>query len=83
MNKSRPLYLRSSTVKFYRQRAGLTRLQVAKRAGINMNTMLALERGGINDISLPRLYQLSEALEVDTGEFVDKIYKLEQAKNDG
>lgn len=69
----------ASTVKFYRQRAGLTRLQVAKRARINMKTMLALERGGIKDMSLPRLYQLAAALKCDAGEFMDRIYKLEKA----
>ena len=52
----------ASTVKFYREKAGLTKAQVAKRARINMKTMLALERGGIKDMSLPRLYQLADAL---------------------
>lgn len=69
----------ASTVKFYREKAGLTRLQVAKRARINMKTMLALERGGIKDMSLPRLYQLANALNADAGEFMDRIYKLEKA----
>jgi DNA-binding XRE family transcriptional regulator len=69
----------ASTVKFYREKAGLTRLQVAKRARINMKTMLALERGGIKDMSLPRLYQLADALKADAGEFMDRIYKLEKA----
>ena len=69
----------ASTVKFYREKAGLTKAQVAKRAKINMRTMLALERGGIKDMSLPRLCQLAEALEVDAGEFMDRIYKLEKA----
>ena len=69
----------ASTVKFYREKAGLTRLQVAKRARINMKTMLALERGGIKDMSLPRLYQLADALNADAGEFMDRIYKLEKA----
>ncbi len=69
----------ASTVKFYREKAGLTRLQVAKRARINMKTMLALERGGIKDMSLPRLYQLADALNADAGEFMGRIYKLEKA----
>jgi len=69
----------ASTVKFYREKAGLTRLQVAKRARINMKTMLALERGGIKDMSLPRLYQRADALNADAGEFMDRIYKLEKA----
>jgi DNA-binding XRE family transcriptional regulator len=71
----------ASTVKFYRQRAGLTRLQAAKRAGINMKTMLALERGGIKDMSLPRLDQLVAALNVDAGEFMDQIYRPEKAQD--
>jgi DNA-binding XRE family transcriptional regulator len=52
----------ASTVKFYREKAGLTKAQVAKRARINVKTMLALERGGIKDMSLSRLYQLAGAL---------------------
>jgi DNA-binding XRE family transcriptional regulator len=69
----------ASTVKFYREKMGLTKAQVAKRARINMKTMLALERGGIKDMTLPRLYQLADALNVDAGEFMDQIYKLERA----
>jgi len=44
-----------------------------------MKTMLALERGGIKDMSLPRLYQLADALEADAREFMDRIYRLERA----
>ncbi len=69
----------ASTVKFYREKAGLTRLQVAKRARISVKTMLALERGGIKDMALPRLYQLADALEADAREFMDRIYRLERA----
>ena len=71
----------AATVKFYRQKAGLTRLQLAKKLRINMKTMLALERGGIKDMSFHRLYELAEALGCDAGEFMDRVYKLEQ-KND-
>jgi DNA-binding XRE family transcriptional regulator len=69
----------AATVKFYRQKAGLTRLQLAKKLSISLRTVLALERGGIKDMSLPRLWQLADALGVDAGEFMDRIYKLEQA----
>jgi len=69
----------TTTVKFYRKRAGLTRLQLAKKLRITLRTVLALERGGIKDMSLPRLYQLADALEADAGEFMDRIYRLERA----
>ena len=69
----------ATTVKFYREKAGLTRLQLAKKLNITLRTVLALERGGIKDMSLPRLWQLADALGVDAGEFMDRIYKLEQA----
>lgn len=69
----------ASTVKFYREKAGITRPQLAKKLGIKLRTVLALERGGIKDMSLPRLWQLADALHVDAGEFMDRIYKLEMA----
>jgi DNA-binding XRE family transcriptional regulator len=73
----------ASTVKLYRKKAGLTRLQLSKKLGIKLRTVLALERGGIKDLSLPRLWQLADALGVDAGEFMDRIYKLERAQKDG
>jgi transcriptional regulator with XRE-family HTH domain len=69
----------ASTVKFYRKKAALTRLQLAKTLRISLKTVLALERRRIKDMSLPRLFQLAHALSVDAGEFMDRIYKLEQA----
>jgi DNA-binding XRE family transcriptional regulator len=68
----------ASTVKFYRKKAGLTRLQLSKNLGIKLRTVLALERGGIKDMSLPRLWQLADVLGVDAGAFMDRIYKLER-----
>lgn len=69
------------TVKFYREKAGLTRLQLAKKLKLPVRMILKLERGGIKDLSLPRLYQLADALSVDAGEFVDRVYKLEMNKS--
>ena len=69
----------ASTVKLYREKAGMTRLQLAKKCKISLRTVLALERGGIKDMSPPRLWQLADALNVDAGEFTDRIYKLEMA----
>lgn len=69
----------ASTVKFYREKSKLTRLQLAKKLGIRVKTVLALERGSIKDMSLPRLYQLADALNVDEDKFMDRIYELEKA----
>jgi DNA-binding XRE family transcriptional regulator len=71
----------ASTVKLYREKAGLTRLQLSKKLGIKLRTVLALERGGVKDMSLPRLWQLASALGVDAGAFMDRIYKLERAND--
>lgn len=68
----------ASTVKFYRKKAGLTRLQLSKKSGIKLRTVLVLERGGVKDMSLPRLWQLADALGVDAGAFMDRIYELER-----
>jgi Helix-turn-helix len=73
LDVSRPL---ASTAKFYREKAGLTRLQLAKKLKLPVRLILKLERGGIKDLSLPRLYQLADALNVDAGEFMDRMYKL-------
>lgn len=69
----------ASTVKFYRVKAKLSRQQVAKKLGIRVRMVLALERGAIKDMSLPWLYQLADALNVDASEFIDRICELEKA----
>jgi DNA-binding XRE family transcriptional regulator len=74
----------ATAVKFYREKAGMTRLQLAKKCGLKLRTVLSLERGGVKDMSLPRLWQLADGLAVDAGEFADKIMALEKAsKTDG
>ncbi len=69
----------AAAVKFYRKKAGMTRLQLAKKCGLKLKTVLALERGGIKDMTLPWVYQLADGLGVEAGEFTDKIMKFEMA----
>jgi DNA-binding XRE family transcriptional regulator len=69
----------AGAVKFYRSRAGLTRLQLANRCRLRITTINALERGQIKDMTLPWVYQLADGLGVDAGEFTDKIMELEKA----
>ena len=44
-----------------------------------MKTLLALEHRSIEDMSFPGLNQLAEVSNVETGEFMERIYKLWKA----
>lgn len=70
---SRPLGL---AVKFYRERKGLTRLELSKRCDVGLRAVIALERGQIKDISLPRFEQLARALGIEAADLMDKIMEF-------
>lgn len=73
---SRPLGL---AVKFYRERKGLTRLELSKRCRVGLRAVIALERGQIKDISLPRFEQLARALGIEPADLMDKIMEFIKA----
>lgn len=74
---ARPL---AKAVKFYREQKKLSRLELSKRCKCPLRAILAVERGHVKDVTLPRLQQLSDALGVGFGELMDKIAEFE---NDG
>lgn len=67
---ARPLGM---AVKFYRQRKGLTRLELSKRCRVPVRAIIALERGQVKDISIPRFEQLAKGLGVDPGDLISKV----------
>jgi DNA-binding Xre family transcriptional regulator len=73
---SRPLGL---AVKFYRERRGLTRLELSNRCRVALRAVIALERGQIKDISLPRFEQLARALGIEPADLMDKIMEFIKA----
>jgi DNA-binding XRE family transcriptional regulator len=78
-NLARPL---ARTVKFYREQAGQTRLKLSKRCKFSLRTILAIERGQVRDLTLPRLQRLADGLGVNLGEFMDKIAEYEREDNE-
>jgi transcriptional regulator with XRE-family HTH domain len=60
---------------------GLSRLQLSKRCKLPLRTILAIERGQVKDLTLPRLQRLADGVHVHLGEFVDKIVEFEREEN--
>jgi ribosome-binding protein aMBF1 (putative translation factor) len=75
---TRPL---AKTVKFYREQMGLSRLQLSKRCKLPLRAILAIERGQVKDLTLPRLQRLADGVHVHLGEFMDKIVEFEREEN--
>ena len=76
---ARPL---ARAVKFYREQIGLSRLQLSKRCKFPLRTILAIERGRVKDLTLPRLQRLADGVDVHLGEFMDKIAEFEREENE-
>lgn len=74
VNLARPL---ARTVRFYRESAGLTRLQLSKRCKFPLRSILAIERGQVKDLTLPKVQHLADGVGVHLGEFMDKIAEFE------
>ncbi len=67
----------AKAVKFYREQKKLSRLELSKRCKCPLRAILAIERGQVKDMTLPRLQQLSDALGVGLGELMDKVAEFE------
>ena len=68
-------------VKFFREKRGMTRLQLAKKAGLPLNAILAIERGKVFDLS-PVVNNLTKGLGVEAAELTDKLLDFEKADSD-
>jgi len=64
-------------VKFFREKRGMTRLQLAKKAGLPLNAILAIERGKVFDLS-PVVSNLTKGLGVEAAELTDKLLDFEK-----
>jgi DNA-binding XRE family transcriptional regulator len=68
-------------VKFFREKRGMTRLQLAKKAGLPLNAILAIERGKVFDLS-PVVNNLTKGLGVEAAELTDKLLDFEKGDSD-
>jgi DNA-binding XRE family transcriptional regulator len=68
-------------VKFFREKRGMTRLQLAKKAGLPLNAILAIERGKVFDLS-PVVNNLTKGLGVEPAELTDKLLDFEKGDSD-
>ena len=64
-------------VKFFREKRGMSRLQLAKKARLPIQTILAIERGKVFNLS-PVLDNLTQGLSVEAGELTDKLMDFEK-----
>ena len=71
----------SRAVKFFREKRGMTRLQLAKKAGLPLNAILAIERGKVFDLS-PVVSNLTKGLGVEAAELTDKLLDFEKGDSD-
>ena len=68
-------------VKFFREKRGMTRLQLARKAGLPLNAILAIERGKVFDLS-PVVNNLTNGLGVEAAELTDKLLDFEKGDSD-
>ncbi len=68
-------------VKLFREKRGMTRLQLAKKAGLPLNAILAIERGKVFDLS-PVVNNLTKGLGVEAVELTDKLLDFEKGDSD-
>ena len=67
------------TVRFYREKAGLTRLQLAKKAGLPMRLIVSVERGTMySRIRTAAIPKLAKGLGVGGGDFTDTLMDFEK-----
>ena len=69
------------TVRFFRDRIGMSRLTLSKKSGVPLRLILALERSRRPDISVSILPHLVRTLGTDIDEFGRKVMEL--GRNDG
>ena len=67
------------TVRFYREKAGLTRLQLAKKAGLPLRLILSLERGTVySSVQAAAISKLAQGLGVAGCDFTDTLMDFEK-----
>jgi hypothetical protein len=69
---ARPL---AATARYLREKKHLTREQVSRLSGFPIRWLIALERGQIQDLSLPEFDRLSKGLGLDTVGFMKELEK--------
>ena len=67
-------------VKFFREKRGMSRLELAKKSRLPLRMILAIERGRVFDIS-PMMPHLTNGLGVEPAELTDKLLDFEKGEN--
>lgn len=67
-------------VRFFREKRGMSRLQLAKKSRLPLRAILAIERGRVFNIS-PVMPNLTKGLSVEAGELTDKLLDFEKGEN--
>jgi DNA-binding XRE family transcriptional regulator len=67
-------------VTFFREKRGMTRLQLAKKTRLPLRTILCIERGKVFDVS-PVMPNLTDALGVSGVELTDKLLDYEKGED--
>ena len=67
-------------VKFFRERKGMSRLELAKRTRLPLRTILCIERGKVFDVS-PLMPNLTDGLGVSGVELTDKLLDYEKGED--
>jgi Helix-turn-helix len=66
----------AQATKFYREKAKLSRLQLSKKSGFPLRSVIAIERGRITDMAVVRLQQLADGLGVTVFELMNRVFEL-------
>lgn len=64
-------------VKFFREKRGMSRLQLAKKSRLPLRAILAIERGKVFDLS-PVIDNLTKGLSIEAAELTDKLLDFEK-----
>jgi DNA-binding XRE family transcriptional regulator len=68
-------------VKFFREKRGMSRLQLAKKSRLPLKAILSIERGKVFNLS-PVLDNLTQGLSVEAGKLTDKLLDYEKGDSD-
>lgn len=64
-------------VKFFREKRGMSRLQLAKKSRLPLRAIIAIERGKVFNLQ-PVVNKLTQGLSVEAGELTDKLLDFEK-----
>lgn len=70
MMKDKLLFKIGQSVRYLRQKKGISQEELAYRANLNMNSISTLERG-LNNVKIKTLYSIATALEMNVEDILN------------